>query len=220
MTQVFPLTPVLDTFTDAGQPQQLNVYDPTDWTTYGSAWGAAGNIGTTAGSTATVGAPNHGYYWQTQPANNMECYVTISTTASSTERLRARILNGKAAAGSNGTAAANCYEVVFNLAANTWLIATRQLGTIFAGGSLTISAGDSIGMRIVDALVMAFYRPTGGAWRELGEVTDTSVLGTGAIGLAGSTAGGVVYTNWGGGALPSAPADSSPYVPLGHGASW
>lgn len=190
----FPNTSVLDTATRAneGPPPSAN-WTLCPWTSF---------VGLKISSNTIVQntfAGNDGCaYWNPgQFGPDSEVYTTVNNFTGTDAYL---VLGARISTSGNG------YKMDWQ-APNTWRIFSMTAGVRTQLGSnftQTITAGDSIGFRVMGTTQSIWYKPSGGAWTMVGSTTDTTYTSSGYLMLEmwqSSTVAG--YTNLGGGTVPS-----------------
>lgn len=80
----------------------------------------------------------------------------------------------------------NCYDCIYIPGTGVLVDYYDSLGTShnLATYSVTLNAGDAIGLSINGTTLRAYYKPSGGSWTQLGSITDTR-FSHGYIGVAG-----------------------------------
>lgn len=203
----FPTTTVLDDF-NTGANQALSTR---------AGWSAShcvgfGDFTTDAVPTKAVSASQGDNIWGTQ-FTDVEAYFTIAdwTGGSGSWQLYARF----------GTAAAqNGYRV-------SHFTGTILLQTVTGGGtsnlasaSLTLAAGDAMGISCIGSLITGYTKVGAGDWTAFGSATDATYAGPGNIGAVAQAAG-LNMDSFGGGAFVTggAPArDTHTAIPFTKGA--
>lgn len=190
MASGFPGGSVVDTFSDASQPQPLATYAASNWALI-SAW-ATVELQTLStdgsGGVSAISTTGHGSheYWKATQSANMDVWAT-SLDAFNDKSLWARVQNPTDPAtltgyqAKAGTSGSGVY-----ISVDIWVG-----GTTLANGytlQQNVVAGDSWGMRVEDDLVRVFFQASGGSWTELGSFPDTNVVGPGYAGLGVSAA--------------------------------
>ncbi len=190
-TTVFPLTPILDSFTRANSSG------------LGSNWGNLSgqmNISSNAALPTSGAGGSDKYYWipSTFLADE-EVYVTISNKGSNGDDVKLYFRYDPVAG--------KGYKLEPDVAGGVIRLfrqdpANTQLG---ADISQAFSSGDSVGMSASGSTITVYYKASGGSWASKGTRTDTTYA-TGGNVLLGATGGGgatpdIKFTNFGGGSL-------------------
>ena len=139
---------------------------------------------------------------------NQEVWVEIDTPAADDWGLECRIQNG-------GTGTGRSYVLYCDATTPGWYNIQRYSGGTFAANIATLStgptqqAGDIFLLRAVGSTISA-YHYRAGVETLLMSVTDTTITGTGQIGLnTGSSGNGTPFRNFGGGSVVSFPSVGS-----------
>lgn len=182
----FPTTSVLDTC-------QSGSTVSTNFTTPALGGGTAGQTNG-VGLNTLSGSP--GIYWNASSFGpDAECYVT-STTFSTFAGVYVRITNP----GSGSYTAYNFFPEIGIRKTVSGSTTTLQSTT------QAISSGDSYGISAVGTTITSWYKAAAGSWVQVGTVTDSSISGSGFIGL--DYANGNVLHHFGGGTVVVAPANT------------
>jgi hypothetical protein len=191
----FPSTAVLDNF-NTGASQQLINPPRTSWSA--SQPFSAGSFTTNATPTnasSTVAAAN---MWNAS-FTDMECFATLSafTPATATFEVLARI--------QGPIGSPSMYSVVLAQGATNRLQIYRRVGSLtrVAIGAIvaqTFTNGDSVGISVIGTTIQAWYKVGAGAWTLKDTVTDSSVAGSGRVGIARTGSGTTTIDDFGGGA--------------------
>jgi hypothetical protein len=191
---VFPITPVLSTFTGADENP---LSESGLWATTALRSGAS-RCQRLSNVAAPVAAASESV-WNTTFGANQEAFATIAALPTNPNGINVFVR-----AQSVGTAQADCYNLSYNVGTG-WRFYRMVDETFTALGSGVIStvvaaAGDSFGVTIIGSTLEGWYRPLGGNWVSLGTQDDTTITGSGKIGfsLANSDTGRA--DNFGGGA--------------------
>lgn len=102
---------------------------------------------------------------------------------------------------SPGTAGADGYHAQFYVTGSQISIFRLDNGSytsILTVNSVTINAGDSIGLSAIGSSIELWYKPAAGSWTSRGSVTDTTYSAAGNIGMTTSQNSGVL-DDFGGG---------------------
>lgn len=185
----FPSNGILDNFnrSNEGPPPSSNW--TTGWRPSATGFQVDGNavVGSVAGDNNT--------YWNTTFGPNCEVYaIMVNNGSSGTYRgISARLINV-------GTSNVSGYEiVVFGDQLFIQRIDNNAHTTLGAAINQTFTIGDSVGMKIVDSTITAYYKVGVGAWIEMGSRTDSTYSGAGKIGLRSEN---MYWDDFGGGNLP------------------
>lgn len=191
-TTLFPLTPVLDSFTRANS------------TGLGGSWQLLTgrmDISSNAAKSTTVSGFD-AYVWPTAFLADQQVYVTVSNKGSDHDSIELHIRY-------NPTTQTS-YYVVYNGNTNVELKRSSSIdhtSEVTIGASITqsISTGDSLGLSVEGSTFTIWYKASAGSWTSLGTRTDTTYTAAGNIvfssyGVGGSTPD-IKFTNLGGGSL-------------------
>lgn len=168
------------------------------------AWNAGGIEGTavlkTNGTQALSSVATGtfaGQAWNTSFAQPVEMYVDLpAVQGTAGDQIVLAWLASPTSFSTNG------YKLIFTT--TTWTIYRDDSGTLTsrASGSLTVAAGDSIGLTIKGSVLTAWWKPSGSGWRILGTATDPTYTGSGYCGLETNDAS-VLFDNFGAGTSAS-----------------
>ncbi|MFA6039895.1 MAG: hypothetical protein WC733_00145 [Methylophilus sp.] len=192
----FPTTGVLATFTGTNG-DDLPVYSAS----FASAPTGASNLEIQSNAATGTVAGNCANALTTAYGPNCEAYVTVATPASAGQVvfLIARSVQETSLATVDG------YLLRYSASAGTDTLTIQRIDngaqtSLGAAFNQEISAGDSIGIEIVDSTLTAYYKASGGGWTSLGSRTDTTHSASGKISLL-TTSTTVRLTNLGGGTI-------------------
>lgn len=190
-TTVFPLTPIIDTFTRANS------------TGLGANWGnlsGSMNISSNAALPITGASGTNKYYWLLSSfLADEEAYVTISNKGSNGDDLQVLVRFDPTSK--------KGYKIEPDIAGGQIYVYRQDPGEVLLGAAIAqaFSTGDSIGMSIVGSTITVYYKASGGSWVSKGTRTDTTYTAGGSIGLGSFTGAGatpdIKFTNFGGGSL-------------------
>jgi hypothetical protein len=172
----FPLTGVLDNFNRADENPIAGLWSGPVKTL---PLLLVGNQASSSAPQGTLGAS----YYNGQLAADMEAFVTVAVAPVSPNRtgVYVRVQNPGGTYGG--------YLFAYRASINGFQFIRDDNATftiLGANVTQTVSAGDSIGLRIVGSTLTGFYKPAGGAWTVIGQRTDSTYSGPGYIGLATS----------------------------------
>lgn len=159
----------------------------------------ADNFGGGDGSgSGTVIQPGMSNWWTTAMNIDAEVYADIGqASAAGPFAVLARIQNPGAA-----TFSAYALEVTTaQMKIRRWV---SGVATDLATIPTAVASGDSIGLSVVGSTLTAWRKPLGGAWTQVGAVTDTVIPTAGYVGIWSVGNNGWVVDNVGGGSLSTA----------------
>lgn len=192
----FPTTPILDDF-NAGANQALSAR--AGWSSLRCV--GFGDFTTDAVPTKAVSSGTGDNIWGTAPPGDVEAYFKIAdwTGGSGSWQLYARF----------GTAAAQNGYRISHFTGSILLQTVTGGGTSnLASASLTLAAGDSMGISCVGTLITGWTKIGAGAWTAFGSATDATYA-SGNIGVVAQAAG-LNLDEFGGGAIASGPVAFPP----------
>lgn len=182
----FPTTPVLDSF-NAGALQNVSAR---------AGWSSARALGfgdfvTDAVPTKAVSSGLGDNIWGTAPGGDAEAYIVIADFSGSGS-MQACARWGSAATTVRG------YRVSYF--AGAWNLQRWDSGapaSTIASGSITLGAGDSLGIECIGTTIAAYSKIGAGAWTPLGSGTDATYA-SGNIAMTTDNAGNNVDAFGGG----------------------
>lgn len=162
----FPTTSVLDTFSGT----------LGGWTTP-----AYGDVAFSIVSGQVTPSSNTwgGGVWTTTVGPDCEVFVDIPTLGLSTKEISLR-WRGDSASAYNG------YSLRYTVGGSPELTMFKSVAGAATGlGNITqaMSAGDSLGVSMIDTAITVYYKASGGSWASIGSATDSTFTGSGYIGL-------------------------------------
>lgn len=193
-TTVFPLTPILDTFTRANSTGL-----GTNWTLLTGRMDISSNA-----ALPTTHGGFDAYYWTPSAfVADEEAYATISAVGSDQDSLELHVRYTPATQTSYYVVALPATSLILLFRSNSINHSSEvQLG---ANINQAISSGDSIGISVVGSTVTAWYKSGAGAWTNVGARTDTTYTAGGNVVIGSFGVGGgtpsIKFTNNGGGSI-------------------
>jgi RHS repeat-associated protein len=198
----FPSTGILDNFNRADGALGSN------WT--GPVWPSDSPDQIISQRMAPPGSGWGDDYWSAQQFGaDQEVYYTLAAlgNGNSSEPL-VRVQN-------SGTGSLRAYGLYVDDAGDTlqiFRVENTSETPIGAAASVTIGAGDQIGLRAVGTTISAWHRPSGGSWTQVVSVTDSTVTGPGYVGIA-LDSGSVRIDDFGGGTVSGGPTPTPTNTP-------
>lgn len=191
-TTVFPLTPILDSFTRSNSTG-LN---STNWVTLVGSF----NISSNAALPVNGSSSSNLSYWAAAGFSaDEESYVTISNKGSNADEATVYVrYNPTTHVGYKIEAVPSLSRIYIQRVDP----AETQLG---ATVTQALATGDSIGMSIVGSTITLYYKASGGSWVALTTRTDTTYTAGDHVALSSPSGSGatpdIKFTNFGGGSI-------------------
>ena len=116
----------------------------------------------------------YSYYSALELGDDCEAYITLASNWNGTADLALALADTATVT----SASWNCYEVYVSTA-NTYEISKSVAGTktVLTNGALTLSVGDSVGIRRIGNRVVLLRRPSGGGWGYVAHAVDSTHTG-------------------------------------------
>lgn len=194
--ETFPLTSILDNFNRANENPIAG-----GWASFPVYNGinTARVVSNTLRCRNVAPAQNAHPVWNTTFAANQEAYVTVSDATVVTDiAVLARATDMDTPSFMN-----DMYYV--RMASGNFRLykVINDTETQLATTTQALSSGDSLGIRCNGTTIQGWYKPSGGSWTKLLEVTDSSLTGSGniAIMLSVSSDGAGDLDDFGGGEI-------------------
>ena len=178
----FPVSSVIETFTGADNTQPPNSSWTNDWD------GGGGGFKITTNRAVGVGGYNTAWYSAVSYAAGCEAYITVAVLPASNSHAVGVLQRGKDLAGGVG-GVADGYIVFYRRQAGTDTVEVFRIDNnayTLLGASLSqeFTAGDSLGVEIIESTITVYYKAGAGAWTSLGTRSDSTYPGGGFAGIA------------------------------------
>lgn len=189
----FPTTPIVDALNDPSQPQTLQVYNPAVWQrtlSYGANNGM--NTTPTPGQAVCNGCgpgTRQWNFWLPSYGLDHECYETIAVASAAAPSFRVYARAGNPFQFTGQPNNGNAYYMSIRTDTGAWTLIARYspdsgsvaVETTIGSGTQAAAVGDSIGIRVQGTTIIGYFKPSGGAWAVLANVTDNTVTAMGYI---------------------------------------